>query len=244
MRRILLLVLVVLSSCSYYSEEQSTGVFVERTHMGKNLLRWEGGNTYDRYREICNTVSQECFVHGLDGPAWTRGMWFAPYYSRSKDILVIYANNTNRKKLDGMKLRLFYTVDGREIECEDCDMGEGPSGETASMYRHADRRFLFSTVRKVGMKQYDSIWLIEVQDDSYAVRLLREIASSAGATFHGVTQLAPSGDSLAWIVCDPDCILVQSDLESGKEEIKPAQCPRNGYSKIEWVGNVATPKCN
>lgn len=243
MRQGLLLALVLLSSCSHYSEEELVGAFVYRRHMGRDLLRWEGGNTFGRYHELCNTITNECFFRDVDGPAWVRGLWFAPYYSRSKELVVIYTNNTNRRKTANEELRLFHTANGHEIKCENCDIETAPRGDVASMYRHTETRFVFSTVDKLGKTQLDSVWLIELQNNSYTIRKIKEITSTAGARFHGAIQMSPQGNLLAWIVCDPDCVLVESDLITGEEGAQSANCPNGGYSTIEWIEAKAIPKC-
>ncbi|MFO1496585.1 MAG: hypothetical protein U1F26_18235 [Lysobacterales bacterium] len=221
------------------------GAFIEHTHITENPLDWEGGNSSRRYKEMCNGATRECFVQGfLNGPSWARDLRFASYYSHSKKILAIYANNTNRERTMGMRLRIFVTEDGREINCGNCDTEELSQNEPAIGYWNGDSEFILTTAREVNDEKRDSVWQIEVQGEVYRIRLLKQITSSVDAAFHGSAQLRPDGKSLAWIVCDPDCVLVQADLISGQERTRPAQCSKNGYSTIVWIGDDAHPKCD
>lgn len=242
MRLILPALVILLASCQHYSEEKVFGVFVERNYKTRNLLRWEGGNSSGRYDEICNRATGECFRHAFsDGPSWVQGKIYAPYFSESKTMVAIYANNSSYKTVSGFDLRIFDATSGIEWRCDNC---EGMRfGAPASGKWNGDGEFLSSTNENTAGDKLKSIWLVEVIGDRYRIRLLKIIKVMIDASFHGAPQLSPNGDLLAWIVCEPVCVLVELTVASGDEKRQSAECPNDGYSKILWVEGSAKPKC-
>lgn len=230
------LVCFFINSCTnHWQEEKRYGVFVERTSMERDNLDWEGGNESATKRIVCSTISDWC----TDGPM--DGLLDSP----GRAVII----------LSDDEYRMFDKNTGDPIVCLNC--GDVTLNDVLA------RQYIFAPgvhwssdgsagyvinnspgVTYIGDKRMGDnayyLWLLKVSNNGIYLRLLIPETPSYERDMPEEEGFAPDGQSVAWAVCSPGCVLWWYRMQLDEFSFSNTSCNRGRRLHIVWLDDSPT----
>lgn len=230
---------MLLSGCSPYVETTSLGVFEFTDHMRRDPIRWEGGNTYLAYREICNKATGQCWR--WDPRARMGSFELVPVDSGR--VVIVSVNRDERGR--SVEILVFDSNSGDQIECENCP-GSVFESDVRLISANVQAELVVVYIRIDGEYGRDFAYALDVRPQRYRMYEIFNVDLVAGVRMIGVPVLSPDGGSAAWYECADECRMITTAL-GGKEGriTESIDCifEPGKFIGVNWVGGSAEATC-
>lgn len=229
----------LLSGCSPHKQTTSVGVFEFADHMRRDPIRWDGGNAYLAYREICNRATGQCWQ--WDPGAQVGSFDLVSRSSRRVAIISIDGNGRGRS----FEVLIFDSDNGVLVECDNCKKTAYQLGARL-ISANVQGDFFVIYIEVGGEHGRHFSFALDVRPGKYRMYEIFDIDLAQGARMIGAPVISPNGASAAWYECAEECRMITRTLDGeGRYAAKGIDCvfEPGGFIGVNWVEGRPQATC-